>query len=114
MTKANILGYLDEIIAEIKMSKDEVVLRVSEFARASPEAFMSFEGNTWKIDIAKAKRENKLHLIKSITPTRNGLKVEMHDPLRALELIGKHHDVFKEQVEHKGEITINVKYGLDS
>lgn len=35
---------------------------------------------------------------------RDGLEIKIHDQMRALELVGKHVGLFKERVEHSGEI----------
>lgn len=99
LTKDDLLEYLGSLIEEVKMTPDEVVIRLSEIARSSPETFLTFEGNTWKVDIPKAKRENKMHLIKSITPTRYGPKIELLDPLKALEMIGRYHTLFTDKLK---------------
>jgi len=36
---------------------------------------------------------------------RDGLEVKTHDQMRALELLGKHIGMFKDKIEHSGEIT---------
>ena len=35
---------------------------------------------------------------------RDGLEIKIHDQMRALELVGKHIGMFKDKVEHSGEI----------
>jgi phage terminase small subunit len=35
---------------------------------------------------------------------RDGLKIKTHDQMRALELVGKHLGMFKDKVEHSGEV----------
>ena len=111
LADANVQGYMGEIIEEAKMGKDEAAILIAEVARATPEAFVTFDNNTWKIDIPKAKREGKLGLIKSIVPTPNGIKVELHDKMRALELIGKHHHLFDEKIQH--EVTGQITHKID-
>jgi len=82
-------------IAEKAMSADEVLLRISDIARGSVEDFMTLE-NDGKLgfDFKKCKEQGKLHLIDYINPNANGLRVQLHDRMKALELLGKHHGMF--------------------
>lgn len=36
---------------------------------------------------------------------RDGLEIKIHDRVRALEMLGKHFGIFKERVEHSGEVS---------
>ncbi|WP_157445362.1 terminase small subunit [Deinococcus actinosclerus] len=44
-----------------------------------------------------------LFAVESVEYTQHGLKFKRQDPIKALELIGKHHKLFTEKVEHSGE-----------
>lgn len=93
-------------LSEMSMSADEVILAIGEIGRASIEDFIDIDDETGRlknINFGKAKKAGKLHLIKSITPTANGLKIELHDRMRALELIGKHHKLFVDRAEISGD-----------
>lgn len=97
---------------ESAMSANEVIQAVAEIGRADIDDFIEIDDETGRIkniDFGKAKKAGKLHLIKSITPTANGIKIELHDRMRALELMGKHHGLFADKVEQSGEVTIIVK-----
>ena len=84
---------------EAKMSADDVLLALAEIANASVDDVMDIEsGKKVSLNFQKAKDQGKLGLIKSITPTANGIKVELHDRMRALELLGKHHKLFTDNV----------------
>lgn len=48
--------------------------------------------------------EEKQKAISNIKETRNGIEVNTHDKVRALELLGKHLGMFKEKVEVSGHI----------
>lgn len=56
------------------------------------------------VDLAAAKRRGKLHLVKSYNAKDN--KVELYDAQAALGLLGKHHGLFTDKVEHSGKITM--------
>lgn len=97
-----------EIAAAIKehldaaaMSADEVLMRLADQARADISDFITFEqtGEYWRVDLAKAARAGKLHLLKSITFERMGQKIEMVDAQAALVHLGRHHKLFTDKVE---------------
>lgn len=48
--------------------------------------------------------KEKQKAISNIKETRNGIEVNTHDKVRALELLGKHLGMFKEKVEVSGHI----------
>ena len=87
---------------ESAMSANEVIQAIGEIGRSDISDFIEIDEETGRlksIDFGKAKRAGKLNLIKTITPTANGLKVELHDKMRALELMGKHHGLFMDRVD---------------
>lgn len=43
--------------------------------------------------------------ISEVALTKDGLRIKMHDKKGALETIGRHLGMFKERIEHSGEIT---------
>lgn len=113
-----------EIQEEIKkrleskaMASDEVLSRLAEQVRFDPVPYLLFEdivdedGYTITrifrgMDLERLSEDGLGHLIKGISKTRNGLKIEWQDGQKALELIGKHLGLFKEQIEHSGKIDV--------
>lgn len=103
--REKIQARLDELV----MSADEVLVTLSDIAHGGIEDFMNVdESGKLKFDFKRAKKEGKLHLISKIIPTREGLKVELHDRMQALQLIGRHYGMFKDvsEVEHSGTVTV--------
>lgn len=97
------------------MAADEVLARLAEQARFNPVPYILFEeirneegeliAKAFRgIDLDKLQEDGLGHVLKGISKTRNGLKIEFHDAQRALELIGKHLGLFKERIEHSGQI----------
>jgi len=87
-------------VKDMVMSGDEALTLLSDQARGTLDDCMDIgESGKLTLNFAKAKEAGKLHLIKSITPTANGLKVELYSSQRALELIGKAHGLFTDRVE---------------
>lgn len=95
-------------LVEKTMAADEVLVRLAEHARSTMADFMDVDGEV--LDLAKAERAGKLHLIKKFTTadTQFGSRVsiELYDAQSALTLIGKHHGLFTDKVEHSGEVVI--------
>ncbi len=93
---------------ELKMGADEVLIRLSGMARADISEFINDYGG---IDWDKVRAQG--YLIKKIRHNRGkNSEIELHDAQSALQLIGKHHKLFTDRVEHSGEIEHTVKgYG---
>jgi hypothetical protein len=85
----SIKAEIERRLDELKMSADEVLVRLADQARASSGQFIDEHGH---IDWAKVKEQG--HLIKGISQTSRGDKIELHDVQGALQLIGKHHGLF--------------------
>jgi hypothetical protein len=59
-----------------------------------------------RIDLIKAQRLGKMHLIKKLKQTDSGsLEIELHNAQTALESIGKMHGLYTDRVQHSGEVT---------
>lgn len=110
LTNANIRASIDRRLKASKMGADEVLARISFIAAGSLEDFLTGEDLT-SFDLTQAKRAEKLGLIKKIKITKNILvsgdmpvlsqtiEFELHDAMRALEMLGKHHKVFDRSAE---------------
>lgn len=79
------------------MPANEVLARLSEIATTDMADFLKFDKDksTFMIDIKGAKKRRRSHLIKKITPTKYGLKIELHDPLTALDKLARYHNLFQ-------------------
>lgn len=121
---AEIQAEISRRFAKKAMGTDEVLGRLADQARFDPtpyllfrEEFDEYEDATIKvlvgIDIDKLQADGLGHLIKSISKTRNGLKIEWQDGQKALELIGKHLGLFRERVEHTGLEGKPISFSVD-
>ena len=124
LTKVNITEAIEARLAELKMSADEVLVRLAEQARASladfidmtpPSADVSAAGDMdeakaiaggWRINLAKAERLGKLHLLKKLKSGQWGPELELHDSQVALLALAKQLGLLKERVEHSGKIDV--------
>lgn len=100
LTNADIAAEIKRRIAETVMSADEVLLRMAEQARASYSAYIR-KGGT--VDIVRMVADGKAHLIKSIKHGAKGKDIEFYDAFAALQLLGKHHDLFVDKLQIKLE-----------
>jgi len=100
LTKPNIAEEISKRTKEMCMSADEALKLLAEQARGTLDDCMDVgEDGKVRLNFSKAKENGKLHLIKSIVPTANGIKVELYSSQRALELISKAHGLFTEKPE---------------
>lgn len=126
LTKVNIQQAIQARLAELKMSADEVLTRLSGHARGSMASFMrrDTDGDLFGFDLSEAQ---PLHLIKKASVTRRRQKdeakddlvtvetvtIELYDAQAALALLGKHHALFTDKTEQSGNITIQVLHDDD-
>jgi phage terminase small subunit len=111
LQKLAIANEIKRRLDESAMSADEVIQAIGDIGRADIDKLIDIDDKGRpSFNFLRAKEQGYLNLIKSITPTPNGLKVELHDRMKALELMGKHHALFTDKVEFDGDVTIKVKY----
>lgn len=114
LTNADISAEITRRVEEISLSANEVLVRLTEHAKADFKEFLNIAPNgDVSLDIAKA--EGKTHLIKKVTQRRTTrttehaeieetvLTLELHDAQAALVQIGKHHKLFADRVEMTGK-----------
>lgn len=80
--------------AELMMSADEALARLTEQARAAYSAYFNENGD---VNIAQMVADGKGHLIKGKKPTQYGDVIEFHDAQTALLNVGKQHGLFSDQ-----------------
>lgn len=120
LTKPDIQEAIQERLTELKMGADEVLTRLTDHARGSIAAFIDISEpdakveaaknmdeahavySGWRLNLAAAKEADKLHLIKKLKSGQWGPEIELHDSQAALQLLGKHHKLFADRVEHSG------------
>lgn len=93
--------------AELIMSADEVMARLTEQARAAQSVYLKPNGT---VDFDQLIADGKAHLVKKTKPTKYGLEIEFHDAQSALHLIGKDHGRFAD----KHTLTVKLEKELDA
>ena len=104
LKRDDVQALIRQRIAEKAMTADEVLLRLAEQARGEQAAYLRDNGT---VDLERLLADGKGHLVKGTKWTQRGdLVVEFYDAQRALELLGRHLGLLKDQVEHSGEVGI--------
>jgi phage terminase small subunit len=99
LANVSVSAEINARLEHAKMSADEVLARLTDFARADFSDFLDIQRGYTTLDLSKAQDAGKLHLIKKYKVTKTGTEIELHDPVRALELLGKHHRLLTDKVE---------------
>ena len=97
LANVSIKAEIQARITEKTMTADEVLVRLAEQARVNIGEFFTEEG----LAVNSQKVKQKGHLVKSLTWTQYGPKLELHDAQSALVNLGKHHGLFTDKIEIK-------------
>lgn len=100
LTKLEIVErMINNRIAELAVSSGEVLKRLGEQARSDIGDFLDDDGS---LNMAKARAMGKTHLIKSVTRSIRGTRIELYSSQAALELLGRNLGLFMDRLEHSG------------
>jgi phage terminase small subunit len=86
-------------LTEVALTSSQILANLSEIADGSLDDYLKVttRGKV-TLDLAKAKKAEKLRLIRKIKIDRNGeVQIELHDPIRALDLLGKYRNLFTDR-----------------
>ena len=108
LTKPDIAAEIARRTAELTMSTDEALIRLSEQGRAVFTEYITAYGT---VDIAALKTAGLGHLIKGVKEGKYGKIVEFHDAQAAIDKILRACGAYVERREHQGELTLRVVYG---
>lgn len=85
----------------VEMRADDVLRELKHMATLDPVALLDEAGTRLPL---KDMPESVRRCISSIEETEYGTRYRFWDKLKALELIGKHLELFTEKVKHSGEL----------
>ena len=97
LRKPKVSEKISEIVERLAMPQGEALMRMAEIARGGHSAYIQIIDDSGEdgeirnlgVDIERLVSEGKAYLVKSITPTRYGQKIEFYDMQSALETILK-------------------------
>lgn len=97
LRKLNIMEEIKAGLEEKAMPREEVLARLSEMARADLSDFVLEDDEGYALDWNMVRRRG--YLIKSITRTTKGIRLELHDSSSALVQIGRVYAMFTDKLE---------------
>jgi hypothetical protein len=87
------------------LKADEVLRILSEQARGNIREFIEpLHGGNWLFDIQGD--DKPMHLVKSLTMSKRGNKIELYDAQAALVHIGRHYKIFTDRQEIDANVAI--------
>jgi hypothetical protein len=112
LADVGIKAEIDKRLAELRMSADECLVRLADMARGSmadllmvevvesPDGGEPTERYLPMIDLDRAAKAGKLHLVKAFTEAgqRSGNRVELYDAQAALGKIARAHSLFHDNL----------------
>lgn len=103
LSKPDIRAAIEARLEEWAMPAREVLARLADHARGSIGDFIEINADgTWRIDLEKARKAGKLHLLTELSTTEHGPKIKIHDAQAALVQLGRHHKLLTDKVENTG------------
>lgn len=97
---------MDEILTAQQMGKLELIARLSEQARNVQADYIKPSG---RVDLEAMIRDGKQHLIKGVTPTQWGPRVEFMPAYESQVQMGRYHGLFTDNVNSSGSVEVGVK-----
>jgi phage terminase small subunit len=114
LTKPNIKALIDQRMKEKALSADEVLARLADIARGTLDDFLSVDRRgRIKIDLIKARKAGKMHLLKSYGKGKQGEKIELYSAIEALQILGRHLQLFVDRTEISGPNGGPIAFDLD-
>ena len=101
LTNPNVKEAVAEVAKTKLMPKEEILSRINSMAQINVQDYTNDFG---EIDIPKLKEAGLGYMIKSISDTKFGKRIDLHDQFKALETLAKVHKLF----DDKTEITVNI------
>lgn len=103
-------AYIRQKLYAQDLSVSRVLTELGTLATANITHYVSWKGNKVVIKDVADIPEDLTPAIKRITridnPSGSRLEIELHDKLKALELLGKYHSIFQERVKVDADVRI--------
>jgi hypothetical protein len=95
LRKPQIQAAIDAKIDALKVSQDEILLRMARLATGDIGEYLIVEGPTWRVDLEKVKRHG--YAIKKIRQTKDGPEIELESKFNALVKLGEYYNMWNRE-----------------
>lgn len=109
--KTSIRAAIDARLDSAALSTSEILARLSDHASADIADFIAIDKRgRWKLDLDRAKRLGKLHVVRKVKQGRFGPEIELHNALEALDKLARYRGL----LAGKGEVSdVDDDYEID-
>jgi len=76
------------------MPREEVLIRLTAIARGDMGDYIRITKTGFTLALRRARRVGKTHVIRRLKKDKHGYSIELLDPLRALELLGRYYGLW--------------------
>lgn len=97
LTVPEVRAEIERRLEEAAMGANEVLAKLTDQARLDLGPYVTQDGKRLALDWDKLKEAGLTHLVKSITPTSYGMRIEFHDAQMALIQLGRMYGLFKDR-----------------
>lgn len=106
LRKIAIRAAIDARLDEAALKTSEILARLSDMATVDVADFIriSDDGRTFAIDLARAKRRGKTHLVKKLKMGEHGPEIQFHDAQAALEKLGRYRGIWQQNEDGNPEV----------
>lgn len=101
---------IDKRLAALKMDTDEALRILAEHVRFDPGPYLVITKDETGVNLKALRDAGLTKLVKSITPTKDGLRIEFEDRQTAINMILKASGAYREAIDLSGEIKLKVVY----
>jgi phage terminase small subunit len=121
LTSVNIVSRIKEIADELMKKNGDpaqrIIIELQEIAFGDMKDFMEWKDGKieWK-DSKTLGSKTKLvqEISESYSATGGSRKIKLHDKLKAFEMLMRYYGLFKDKVQHEGEVTAKVVITIPS
>ncbi len=114
LANTRIAALVAERVADAALTADEVLGLLKDHATSTMADFVDVDGPTWRLNLTKAEDAGKMHLIKSISSTKYGPRIELYDAQAAAVHLGRYHHLFTDKVDHGGKVVLEILRGAEA
>jgi hypothetical protein len=92
----------------LRLLWEQAQASIADFLKLGPDGLpVPDTDGRFQIDLARAYKAGKLHLVKRLVPSRYGTGIDLHDAQRAAELLGKALGLWRERLQIEAPVDLS-------